>query len=306
MLRSMLGRLRTFWWDEILGQRRIVADLRQIRRHMSSLDAMLRYLDIEALAAADGRHSDPLSLPRHHGRVYSQNGEDGIIAEIFRRIGTRTRTFIEIGIGEGQENNTRFLVEQGWSGVWIEGNPRHAKAAAERYSEVVAAGRLKIVSGYATPDGIDDLLDTVDAPEEVDLLSLDIDQHTTHVWRALHRRARVSCIEYNASLPPSSPLEVPYDAATVWDGTNWFGGGLKAIEIIGAAKGLNLVGCDIFGVNAFLVDARETAGKFRQPFNAETHYQPPRYGRPGHRPANEARVWQNMRIEVRSGPGMVD
>jgi len=271
-----------------------------LRRYVT----LLHQPDLSALVAADGRHSDPLSLPRYHARVYSQNGEDGIIAEIFRRIGTQSRTFIEIGVETGTENNSRFLLEQGWSGVWLEGNPSHAKAAVQRHSEAVEAGRLKVICGFATPEDIDDLLDIADTPQVVDFLSLDIDQHTPHVWRALRRRARVSCIEYNASIPASCPVEVPYDASIAWNGTNWFGGGLKAIEIIGAAKGLNLVGCDIFGTNAFLVDARETAGKFRQPFTAETHYQPPGYGMPGHRPANEARTWQDARVESRSEPGV--
>ena len=64
------------------------------------------------IALAQGRYSHPLSLAPHHAQVYSQNGEDGIIAEIFARIGTRDRTFVEIGVENGLQNNTRFLLEQ--------------------------------------------------------------------------------------------------------------------------------------------------------------------------------------------------
>src|SRR5476649_1423161 len=73
------------------------------------------------IALARGRYSDPLSLARFQAQVYSQNGEDGMIAEIFRRIGCESKFFVEIGIEDGLQNNTRFLLEQGWQGVWIEG-----------------------------------------------------------------------------------------------------------------------------------------------------------------------------------------
>ena len=38
--------------------------------------------------------------------MFSQGDEDGIIHEIFNRIGTANRRFLEIGAGDGLENNT--------------------------------------------------------------------------------------------------------------------------------------------------------------------------------------------------------
>lgn len=325
----MLAGLRRAIHAHLAAQQQAVAELRALREEIATLTAGLAR--VEALAAdgtkraeadtarlgmlnrraaagvpitlgsqvalavaADGRHADPLSLPRHHAQVYSQNGEDGIIAEIFSRIGMRDRTFLEIGIEGGIQNNTRLLLEQGWSGMWIEGSADFARIAAERFAGPIAEGRLKIIYGFATPDGIDSMLDEAGFPQAFDFLSLDIDQHTSHVWRALRRRARVSCIEYNASIPPSLPIEVPHVPTASWDGTNWFGAGLKAMELIGTGKGLDLVGCDLLGVNAFFVDSAETTGRFRAPFTAETHYQPPQFAlvsHLGHRAAEEARRW---------------
>lgn len=84
------------------------------------------------------------------------------------------------------------------------------------------------------------------------------------------------------------------------------GGGLKALELIGAAKGLHLVGCDIHGVNAFFVEATETAGRFRAPFTAETHYQPANISMVmhiGHQASPAARRWQ-IAAEAASGAGL--
>jgi len=53
-------------------------------------------------------------LADHGRKIYSQGDEDGVIAEIFRRVGTTSKTFIEFGAEGGSENNTRLLLEQGW------------------------------------------------------------------------------------------------------------------------------------------------------------------------------------------------
>ena len=249
----------------------------------------------QGIMGADGRYADPLGLARHQSQVYSQNGEDGIIAEAFRRIGTRDRFFVEIGIGDGQENNTRFLLEQGWRGVWVEGSAEFAQRARDTFAQFIASGHLRLVESLVTAETISALLQDAGVPQEFDFLSLDIDQNTSHVWRALTQRARVVCIEYNASLPAAVPLEVPYDPSSVWDGSNWFGASLKALEQIGTSKQMNLVGCDALGINAFFVASPEAdASRFRAPFTAEHHFEPPRYsvvGHAGHPASRVARRW---------------
>lgn len=53
--------------------------------------------------------------------VHSQNGEDGIVAECVNRLGLVTGHCVEIGGNDGQwMSNTRNLIEQGWSGAFIE------------------------------------------------------------------------------------------------------------------------------------------------------------------------------------------
>ena len=64
--------------------------------------------------------TDPVSLRPSERSRFSQNGEDGVIDEVMRRIGTASRTFVEIGASDGRENCTRALVEQGWTGAWVE------------------------------------------------------------------------------------------------------------------------------------------------------------------------------------------
>ena len=56
------------------------------------------------------RYKDDKRLLKYGFKAYSQCDEDGIIQEIFQRIGVTNKTFLEIGVGDGLENNTLFLL----------------------------------------------------------------------------------------------------------------------------------------------------------------------------------------------------
>jgi hypothetical protein len=252
-----------------------------------------------AIRLADGYYSDRRCLSRYHARIYSQNGEDGIIAEIFRRIGEGHRTFVEIGVGTGFQNNTRFLLEQGWKGVWIDGDESQVAKAKEIFDIYIRQELLTITAAQVDPENVNDILGAAGSPTSIDFLSIDVDFSTAHVWQSLSQRTRVACVEYNASLPPSIATHVEYAPEQQWDQTNYFGASLKALELVGRNKNLVLVGCDLHGVNAFFVSAEETGELFQSPFTEEMHYQPPRFnlaGTPfGHTPSDAPRRWQTVR-----------
>ena len=86
----------------------------------------------DALAAAHRFASNPLYIGKYNAQVYSQNYEDSIVAEIYGRVGFGNKTFVEIGVGDGTQNVTRLLLEQGWRGLWIEGGGIAAAIRARR------------------------------------------------------------------------------------------------------------------------------------------------------------------------------
>ena len=60
-------------------------------------------------------------------RVYSQNGEDGIVAWLLAQVGAPKRTFVEFGIEDGTECNTANLSRTfGWSGLLLEADAARA------------------------------------------------------------------------------------------------------------------------------------------------------------------------------------
>jgi len=257
--------------------RDIRSELRQLRRELAAHSAQSRTARfqhlLETVLRHDPRYQDPRRLLKHALQVNSQNGEDGMIREIFRRIGTTNRVFLEIGVGDGTENNTAFLLSQGWTGFWIDGDARFVARAREKGLNP----HVGLLEALVSPDNVESLLKQLNVPAEPDLFSLDVDLNTYYIWEALTAyRPRVVVVEYNPSLPSDLDWKVRYNPDGAWDGTLNFGASLKAYEQLGDKLGYKLVGCDYHGNNAFFVRADLAGDAFAEPFTAENHYEPSR------------------------------
>jgi hypothetical protein len=240
-------------------------------------ERMQRDLIVTTLLATP-RYCDPRHLCHFEGAVYSQHGEDGIISEILRRVGEANRHFVEIGAGDGRENNTTYRLTRGWTGHWFEGDAASIERITHRFAAELADQRLRAVQARMSAENAPQLLQQNGVPIAFDLLSIDIDRNTSHVWRALaHLAPRIVVIEYNASIPRDDEWEVEYRADAGWDGSFYFGASLKTLEILGASLGYALVGCDLSGSNAFFVRRELADDQFVGPFTAATFYEPPRY-----------------------------
>lgn len=211
-------------------------------------------------------------------KMYSQADEDGIIHEIFNRIGSTNQVFVEIGVGNGLENNTLALLFDGWQGVWVEGSKRNIKKIRHGFSQIIETEALCVRHAFVTKDNINTILSSCVSYEEIDLLSIDIDGNDVHVFQAITCfKPRVVILEYNAKFPPPVVFCMEYDEAHIWQGDDCFGASLSYLEYSLKEKGYALVGCTLSGTNAFFVREDLLDEKFEEPFSAETHYEPSRY-----------------------------
>jgi hypothetical protein len=226
---------------------------------------------------AQPRYGEPGRLERHGYKVWSQNEEDGLLAEIFRRIGTGPRTFVEFGVTDGRECNTLKLLVEGWRGLWMESSAQHCVEIRRIFAAPLAEGRLELKETSVSAENIGALLAGSRAGAgELDLLSIDIDGNDYHVLEAIRGlRARVLVIEYNSKFPPPMDVVAPYDPARVWDGSDYGGASLQAIANLAARRGYRLVGTNITGSNAFFVREDLAGGRFAPP-DVEALYNPPR------------------------------
>jgi hypothetical protein len=170
--------------------------------------------------------SAPYNLPNRlepYGfRSFSQNDEDGIIQEIFRRIGVQASTFVEFGVQNGLESNTRLLLYRGWKGLWMEADGAAVRASERLFAAELSTGQLKLANSLVTKENINGLIESAGLGE-IDLLSVDIDGNDYWIWDALTLRPRLVIVEYNAKVRPPVEWVMQYAPAHRWNGTDYFG-----------------------------------------------------------------------------------
>ncbi len=246
--------------------------------HMTYLNIELEKNKMLRELQESPRYQDPRNLIPHGYKVYSQNEEDGIIREIFNRIGITNKVFVELGVGNGLENNTLALLFENWKGLWIEGSQQSVDNIKNNFVNTISKGQLTVVCSYITKNNINDLISSHLPDKEIDLLSLDIDGNEYHIFEGISSiEPRVIVIEYNAKFPPPIVFCMRYNEKHIWDSTDNFGASLKFLEMRLKEKGYALVGCNLTGSNAFFVRQDLTKDRFFDPFTAENHFEPARY-----------------------------
>lgn len=270
------------------------SDLKQrLRRRLLGLRFYYRLLDtVRTVAGFGNRHyldghpelvaagSHP-SINNYEFSKYSQNGEDGIILHLLSKAGVVNRTIVEIGTEDARECNSANLVFNfGWNACLIEQDKEWAHKAREYLASMNAGDRVRVINEGVTPDNVNALLSQADVPDEMDVLSIDIDSFDYWVWQAVSGyRPRIVVIEYNASFGPDLSVTVPAPQDTggsLPDYTCYHGASVTALQKLGERKGYTLVGGDSNGVNAFFVrrDLATEAGL--QPVTPAQAYRPHR------------------------------
>src|SRR6201999_4407385 len=166
--------------------------------------------------------------------------------------------FYEIGVENGLECNSLFLIHKGWRGCWLERNEKQQEPITATFSSLIQTRRLVLGIGAVTPGNVNEtILSALRAiqrrPEELDFLSIDIDGMDIYLWEALSFSPKVICIEYNAKFPPPLVKKPVLDPENVWRGGDYMGSSLDALNEIASEKGYRLVGTNIVGGNAFFV-----------------------------------------------------
>ncbi|EGJ30192.1 MULTISPECIES: hypothetical protein [Moorena] len=219
---------------------------------------------------------DPRRLEHFGFKIYSQSDEDGIIEEIFNRIGIKSWIFVEFGAETGEENNSRYLLEKGWTGLWLESYPDYAQAIPANHQDAIAEGRLKFIEAVVNAENINDLIERGGITGEIDFLSVDIDSNDYYVYEAISViQPRVVCLEHNPAYPPPQEWIMPYDPNYRWDGNSTaYGASLVALEKLARSKGMVLVGCGLYSANGFYVREDLVNDAFSPPFSPERFFNP--------------------------------
>ena len=214
----------------------------------------------EALGRIESRQNsdkDDGGLNDYEFKVYSQWGEDGIIDYLMRKVDIKKNIFVEFGVENYLESNTRYLlVNKNWSGLVIDGDP--ANVSFIKADPIYWRQNLKADCAFITKENINELLKRNGLTGDIGLLSIDLDGNDYWVWREIEVISpRIVVIEYNYRFGADKAVTIPYDANFVRQKAHYsmiyFGASLKALVNLGKKKGYSFVGCNKNGINAFFV-----------------------------------------------------
>lgn len=128
-------------------------------------------------------------LLAYRNNVASQDGEDGVIERIFQIVEPENRFSVEFGAWDGKlYSNTWNLIEnQDWGGAFIEGNPEKFKDLQATYAGRHEVTSLNCFVEFDGPNSLDNILDEVNAPIDLDFISIDVDGTDYFIWEGLAR-----------------------------------------------------------------------------------------------------------------------
>lgn len=205
--------------------------------------------------------SAPIDLRLAELKVFSQNGEDGIIDELVRHLGIDDRYFVEFGVQDGIECNTRVLAEvMGWSGLYFEPSPDDHEALARRWA---GSDAITVVNDAVSPAHIDEQFRRHGVPEQFGLLSIDVDGQDYWIWEALPDRYQpaIVIVECNSSFPRGSAIVEARGLPWTKQYSDTFGASIEALRQLGERRGYVLVHVDLTGINTFFVRADLLEGR---------------------------------------------
>ena len=210
---------------------------------------------------------DGVDIRQAELQVFSQFGEDGILQYLVHKAGPLPRVFVELGVQDYREANTRFLLmHDNWQGLIVDAS--HEGIEAVRRDAISWRHSLIAVEAFVDAANASGLIEAHTPADEVGVLSIDLDGNDYWVWRSLERiQPVIVIVEYNAVFGARHAITVPYDPAfsrTAAHFSNlYFGASLRALAQLADAKGYGLVGCTSAGNNAFFV-RRDRMAALRQ------------------------------------------
>ena len=201
--------------------------------------------------------------------AFSQVGDDVIIQWLTRQLDFSHQTFIEFGVGDYRESNTRFLLmNNNWSGFVMDGSSRNIQEIVN--SEYYWKYELTARASFIDCENIGDLIAESGLDAEVGILQIDLDGNDYWIWDCLQTiRPIVVIMEYNSLFGCDRPLTVPY-SATFQRGVAhpshlYFGASLAALDHLAREKGYVLIGCNSAGNNAYFVRQDKVHARLPQP-----------------------------------------
>jgi hypothetical protein len=150
------------------------------------------------------------NFKKYKKNIYSTDGEDGIIQEIFKRLRkVSNKQLLDLGAWDGIHcSNTYNLIKnKNFKGILIEADSKRFKRLCENFPQneiikinerITFKSQLKNNGGGIT---LDEILKKNNFEKNFDFLNIDIDGDDYYIFKELKFKPKIICIEYNNTIP---------------------------------------------------------------------------------------------------------
>ena len=236
--------------------KKIIEIIKYLNFDQSVFDKVIFCIGINKLTSCRQNYKNFRTLHEAEFKVFSQNGEDGIIDYLVHQLDIPSPNFVEIGTGNYRESNTRFLYNQNYSKGLIIDRLDQLHKKVKPYVNLWK-GDLRIRQKMVTAANINETLSKY-CDYDIDIFSIDIDG--IDYWVISKLRPNISKIfiaEYNPVFGPDLEITVPNIEG--FDRTNYhysnlcYGLSLKALIKLMEKKNYYFLGTNLQKINAFFI-----------------------------------------------------
>ena len=203
-------------------------------------------------------------------KIFSQNGEDGIIDFLVTKLNIKKPSFVEIGIGDYSEANTRLLYEMYYGeGLVIDINKNLKEKVSSNVS--IWRGNLNVLEKSITSENIKEILSNY-VNFEIDIFSIDIDGADYWILNEIRPKiSKILILEYNSIFGPELEVTVPdiknFDRTKAHYSNLYYGASLQSYINLMNKKGYYLLGVNRLRNNAFFINKDLPKTKFFKNIN---------------------------------------
>jgi len=197
-------------------------------------------------------------------KVFSQWGDDGIIQYLVHTIPIDRKVFVEFGVENYLESNTRYLLQNNnWAGLIIDGSQKNINYI--KNDPFYWKYNLKAECAFIDRDNIDSIISSNGVTGDIGILSIDIDGNDFWIWQSIDCVSpRIVICEYNSYFGPCAKVTIPYDKNFIRTKAHYsnlyWGASIGALEDLAQSKGYSLIGSNSAGNNVYFI-RKDVQGK---------------------------------------------
>lgn len=234
----------------------IISNIRSISSNHGSIKKDIEELKMLTAKNLIRNFSGINSLADAEFKVFSQWGDDGIIQYLIKNISIVNPYFVEFGVENYTEANTRFLLmNDNWSGLILDGSTDNIDYVKK--DSIYWKHDLTARQQFVTAENINKVLIEEGVPKEIGLLHIDIDGNDYWIWKEIDVKADIVIVEYNSLFGYERPITIPYQKDFVRTEAHhsnlYYGTSLLSLCDLAQEKGYTFVGCNSAGNNAYFV-----------------------------------------------------